>query len=319
MVKCFFMTAVGVLIFISGSILAEVDSGEQAIKETILELHTSQGPRKKYIVWHECRKRLRKEKAIQRAGEYARAIKSSADLVYERTGKRVNIDHMVAILYRESSYDECVIGRQETRKLSKKLGREPNKPELIKYVRLWRKNFGEAKKVCEKRGQREGVDCVDGVMRKKYPEYLGIRGWDIGVAQYRWPGVSVRRRMVRLPSGRVIKKVGLDDMFDYEVSVQMLAEDMVLYKNVCKHGNGYHRKSKGHEHWLHSRWKHKVRKLTADEAYFAHHHTGTTSWSERYWRAVTRHLTDIKRNRADRFLARATLGSRIRNFLGKQG
>lgn len=291
--RCLFLILFIILFFVSGSLLANVSVGEEEIQKAILDLHTKQGPAKKNIIWGECGKRLRREKATQRSEEYAKAIVASLGLVQVKTNEQINPDYLVAILYRESSFNECVIGRHETNKLKKSLGREPDKEELLNHVRAWTDAYNPIVKQCKKRGESLDIGCVDKLITKEYPEYRGIYGWDLGAAQYRWPGWSFRRRSVVLPSGRVIEKIRLKEIFDYKVSVHMLAEDLAKYKKECSN----------HAHWLYSKWGRKVRKLDTEEAYFAHHHTGTGVWSERYWKAVNRHLKVIRKGREENLLA----------------
>lgn len=287
------------LIFLTGFLLAgtslsaDVRISEAEVQKAVLDLHTRQGPAKENIIWGECGKRLRGKKAVQRAEEYAKAIMASVEMVGAETGEYINPDYMVAILYRESSCNECVIGRQETRRLTESLGRAPNKGEILNHVRSWTRVYKSVVKKCKEPGKSLDFGCLDRQIVKKYPEYKGIYGWDLGGAQYRWPGRSFRRRSIVLPSGRAIAKIGLEEIFDYEVSIHMLAEDMARYRKECRH----------HSHWIHSRWGKKLRKLDPEEAYFAHHHTGTGVWKERYWKNVNRHLKVIREAREEDVVA----------------
>ena len=282
-----------ILLVLVSSLSADVRVREEETQKAILDLHTRQGPAKENIIWSECGKRLRGEKALERAGQYAQAIMKSVDLVQAQTGEYINPDYMVAILYRESSCNECVIGRQETKKLTESLGREPDKQEILTHVRARTDAYNSIVKKCKERGKSLDIGCLDKWITKKHPEYKGIYGWDLGAPQYRWPGHAFRRRSIVLPSGRTLEKIGLKDIFDYEVSIHMLAEDMARYKQECR----------THSHWLYSKWGKKLRQLDTEEAYFAHHHTGTGVWSERYWKAVNKHLRVIRESRHGDLLA----------------
>jgi hypothetical protein len=252
-----------------------IDSVVEVVKSSILALHTAHGPAKSYIVWHECGKRLNSEKANLRAEKYAATILASIEDVERRTGEVIDPNHVVAILFRESSNNECVIGHKETKRLGKQLGRKPGKREIVKHVRNWLDIYSAAKKKC---GFDKG--CLGRYIYKNGPDYLGIKGWDLGIAQYRWPGSMLRRRSMTLPGGRVITRVALEDLFDHEVSIQLLVEDLAYYKQVCSK----------HTHWSFSKWGHRVRKLDTEEAYYVHHHSGEGKWSEKYWKAINRHL-----------------------------
>lgn len=282
---------------------------EDEIQQSILRLHTKsfktrKGEIRENIVWGECQKQLRGDEAFRRSKEYARAIVGALQRVHDKTGERIDPDHMIAILYRESSYNECVIGRKETKRLKERLGRSPTKSEFIMHVKKWTKVYINARKNCKRSGRfRElpsgkSVDarCTDNIVGKTHPEYKGIYGWDLGAAQYRWPGPSFRRRArsLVLPSGRVLNKVGLKDIFNYEVSINMLADDMAKYKGMCK---------TLHKHKWVSKWG-KYQRVKSEEAYFAHHHTGPAYWSARYWKAVRRHLAEIKKGKQKSLLAK---------------
>jgi len=285
-----------VFVLVAGTLSADdTDQRQLDAQQSVLWLHTQEGPAREYIIWGECGKRLRGDKAMVRSAEYAQAIVASVDAVEQKTGEQIDLDYMVSVLYRESSHDECVIGRQETTKLTEELGHAPDKNEIIEHVKTWTTVYYDAKKQCKERGLNGDIKCIGNIVGKTHPHYRGIHGWDLGAAQYRWPGYNFRRRNVVLPSGRRGEKVGLKEIFDYEVAIQMLAEDMASHRKRCR--------EEGHEHWLTSRWGRRLRKLDTEEAYFAHHHTGGGAWSEKYWKAVNKHLKVIRDKRAEMLVA----------------
>lgn len=248
------------------------------VERAIMALHTSKNGRA--LIWQECGKRLNKKAQELRAAEYREAIMASVDDVEARKGFRPDPRIMVAILFRESSNDECVIGKQETDKLAEQLGRQPVKSELLDHVKKWGAAKGEASRWCRKDGKLG--DCVSKYIGEHYPHYRGIRGWDIGAPQYRWPSASLRNRTVMLSDGSVVE-AKLPNLFRYDVGIQLLAEDLAEHHRICQ----------GHTHWLKSKWGKRLRKLSTSEAYYVHHHTGSYRWSEKYWKRIRRHLRVI--------------------------
>lgn len=253
----------------------EVFDGDDVLS-AIMELHKSKSG--KHFIWNECGKRLSRKDQECRAGEYRDAIMASISDVESKTGFRPDPRIMTAILFRESSNNECVIGRQETSRLSFQLGKVPDKEEMIAHVKRWSLANSMARKHCKGKGR----NCFAMYIYKQHPEYAGIRGWDIGAAQYRWPSARLRHREVMVPSGKLVKTT-LENLFDYEVSIQLLAEELAAHRKVCE----------GHTHWLKSKWGKKVRELSPDEAYYVHHHTGSAGWSLDYWKQINRHLKVI--------------------------
>ncbi len=258
-----------------------VELTEDDVHDAIIELHRSENG--KYIIWRECGKRV--GNPDERAREYAVAIMDSISKVENDTGFRVDPRIVMAILFRESSYDECVIGHRETKKLIEKLGRAPNKSDLLEHVTKWRDAQKETRTKCLHRSKSSPYydECFRDHIHKKYPHYQGIKGWDIGAAQFRWPTMLLYRRTTVLPSGREVKKTTLKELMDYEVSIQYLVEDLQSHYEVCK----------GHTHWLRDRRGKKIRKLSTLESYWVHHHTGGHAWGSKYWRRVQRHLKVI--------------------------
>lgn len=270
-------------------LLADVKDREIEIQQAILALHTSQGPSKKNIIWNECGKFLRGEKAMERAGEYARAILGSIDLVKEKTGEEINPDYVAAVLYRESSCDECAIGKQEVKRLTKNLGYLPTKVEIIEYIRKWTGVYINAQKNCKIGGKSFDMKCIDWNVMNTGPQWQGIYGWDLGVAQYRWPGPSYGRQVLELPGGEIIEKVGLEEIFDLKVSIQMLVNDLARYRKDCRN----------HIHWRYTKTGQKIEQLDSESVYFVHHHS-VGLWSERYWKAVKKHLNVIRKDREEK-------------------
>jgi hypothetical protein len=258
---------------------------EEDVYNATLELHKSDDG--KYLMWHECGEKLDSETREKRASEYAKAIMKSVEAVEARTGEWIDPRHVKAILYRESSDNECAVGKQEVEWLSQKLGKVPRKKKLIGYIQRWVRAKKESRNWCRVNKSKSifRVDCAERYMRKHYPEYRSaIKGWDIGAAQFRYSS-RIRNRTVELPSGRIIDKVGLEDLFNYEVSIQMLVEDLAVHKSICKN----------HQHVIRNKRGFIIKKLSTEEAYFAHHHTGSYQWSEKYWKRVSRHLNVINK------------------------
>jgi hypothetical protein len=264
------------------------------ISGDVLGLHTKQGPGKEYVIWKECGKRLGKKNAKKRADEYAEMISGSIDDVYRKTGEFVNPDYVVAILYRESSHDECIVGRKEMSHVSGKgMKRSWGKADYVKQLREWSTVFSRANKACKKKGRSVDLGCLDRQMAKTHPHFTGVYAWDLGAAQFRWPGAQTRKRSVTLPGGRPIERVSVTDLLDAEVSIHMLVEDLALYRRSCKR----------HKHKVRTKKFKKGRDLTPEEAYFVHHHTGMNAWSDDYWKRVNKHLVDIRDNRDSLLLA----------------
>jgi len=258
---------------------------EQEIYQATLELHKSKNGR--YFMWHECGKRLNNGAREKRAAEYARAIMESVNAVEERRGEWIDPRHVKALLYRESSDNECAIGKQEIRWLAEQLGETPKKKDLVNHVKRWVGAKKEARNWCRRRPMVSG--CIYEYMKKHYPEYRFIlKGWDIGAAQFRYPSANINKRSVTLPSGETIDKVTLSDLFDYRVNIQLLVEDLTVHKHICK----------GHKHVVRNRRGVIVRRLTTEEAYYVHHHTGSHRWSDKYWKRVKRHLNVINKVKA---------------------
>ena len=86
----------------------------------IMDLHHIEG---KNFVWWECGERLSFAEGEKRAREYSDAIQVSQDYVYKKLGVRVPYLDVAAVIFQESSMNECVIGKRETRRLTEKLGR----------------------------------------------------------------------------------------------------------------------------------------------------------------------------------------------------
>ena len=281
-------------VFCSGSIFW-VDSSLDGVSEAIiagkiLKLHEIQGPKKKNMVWGECGELLRGEGAEKRAFEYADAILSSIRTVYRKTGEMIDYRHVLAILYRESSNDECVVGHQETKRLARNLGRLPKGKDLFRHINSWSTARRRAFSWCRHRiGNEEPVvgeigRCAKAYLNREYPQYRDIRGWDIGAAQYRWPRPGFKKRHVLMPKGRLVRGIGLSELLEYDVAVQILVEDLARHKSVCRRMS--------HRHYAVGGGM-RVRRLSVEESYYAHHHTGIGKWSHRYWVAVGRHLKVI--------------------------
>jgi len=305
------------------------DGQKELLSAQIVKLHERKGPVKMNVVWYECGKKIGRDDAIVRANEYSSVIMSSVQDVYEKTGEWIDPRHPAAILYRESSFDECIIGRRETNRLAERIGRQPNKKERVKHIRLWMKARADAKKWCkEKKPSWECLDgckiggrekptcrrlckvtemystCVRGRMDIEHPEYRGIHGWDLGAAQFRWPGYGYRGRNIQVEDGKSVDDVSVDDLFDYRVAVRMLVENLAGFKVACR----------GHEHYSTNRKNGRRGALIpSEDAYYAHHHTGPAGWSEKYWRAVNRHLSVIDKVPQNQTVARAFLP----NVLGR--
>jgi len=263
-------------------LMGGVGGDTNSVSDSIIGLHIQTGPGKEYTVWHECGKRLNSLEAESRALQYSEYIKDSITDVYERWNEEINPDHVVAILYRESSDDECAIGRKELDRLRDQSGYSISRKNIIGDLKKWRSANMMAHKVCSNRDKSVDLGCLDREMAKRNPGYKGIYAWDIGAGQFRWPGSRTRNRSVKMPDGRLVKNVGIDDLLEADVSIQMLVEDLALYKRACR----------SHTHWL-TRKGRKVRILETEEAYFVHHHTGEVAWSSDYWRRVNRHIENI--------------------------
>lgn len=248
------------------------------VQEAILALHTSRNGR--FLIWNECGKRLRDKEKAKRAAEYTEAIMASIKDVHYRTDFRVDPRIPVAIIFRESSNNECVIGKLETDRLANQLGKVPDKRELYQHVKKWATARSEAKEWCKENGK--GDECVEKYIGRHHSHYAGIRGWDIGAAQYRWPSSRLKKKQIVLPSGKVAK-TNLGGLFDYKVSIQLLIEDLEQHYRVCS----------GHVHWKYNRWGKKVERLPVEEAYYVHHHMGSHRWSYKYWKRIQRHLKVI--------------------------
>lgn len=306
------------------------DGQKEMLSAQIVKLHEMEGPAKTNVIWYECGKKIGRVDASVRANEYSSAIMSSVQDVYEKTGEWVDPRYPVAILYRESSFDECIIGKRETNRLAEKLGRQPNKKERVKHIRLWMKARAEAKKWCKEKkpswrcvggcldGGRNKLACrrlckvtemysacVRGRMDMQHPEYRGIHGWDLGAAQFRWPGYGYRGRNIQVDAGKSIEDVSVDDLFDYRVAIKMLVENLSGFRVACG----------SHKHYSTNRRSGRRGALIpTEDAYFAHHHTGPAGWSEKYWRAVNRHLSVINKWSQSPVVARVSLPVALRQI-----
>jgi hypothetical protein len=259
------------------------------VVEAIMALHTGD-----HFVWWECGKGLTKAQGEKRAQEYAEEIQWGVSEICRTTGEWVNPDHVAAVLYRESSNNECVIGRQETNKLKDQLGRAPRRSDFIGHVRRWSQARDEAYAWCKKNDKKSG--CVDEYLWKHYPEYRNINGWDIGAAQYRWPGWGLRERSVTLRNGETISPITIQSLLDYRVGTRLLIEDMASHKVSCRR----------HKHYQVSRWGRRMGVIPTEDAYYVHHHTGAHRWSHKYWKRVRKHLAVIGKVKESSFVARLT-------------
>jgi hypothetical protein len=275
--------------FLISSADSSVDT--DGVSDAILGLHTQQGPGKSYIVWSECGRNLRGKKAQDRAEEYAGYIASSILDVRRRYTEDINPDHVVAILYRESSNNECAIGRKEIGEIFGRSGEKATKVAIERKLREWSSANKYAYRACRKRGKSVDLDCLDRNMSKINSNFRGIYGWDLGASQFRWPGSQTRSRKVVMPDGESVG-VSLKTLMHAEVSIQMLVEDLALYKKKCR----------SHRHYIRKRGRRVL--LDTEDAYFVHHHTGERAWSERYWKRVNKHLVSIDSNRSKKLLAK---------------
>ncbi|MBD3263409.1 hypothetical protein GF374_03450 [Candidatus Woesearchaeota archaeon] len=266
------------------------------VYDGIMSLHRIEG---RNFFWRECGERLSEEEGQKRALEYADAIKASQECVHQRTGIMVPTKDIVSVLFQESSMDECVIGRRETEYLAQKLGRRPQRHELLAHVQRWVRARNRSYRHCR---ASTNVKCRDNFMAENYPNYADIRRWDIGAAQFRWPSTNIKDRKVIMPSGKVYEGVTLSDLFDYRVSVQMLVEDLSGHWKVCsaEHKHYYRRESR------------KIRRIRPEEAYLVHHHAGIHGFSQRNWLNLRRHMR-ILRKHAIQPVARM-FGFGFRNF-----
>ena len=251
------------------------------------------------FVWWECGESLTREEGRKRAFEYADAIKASQEYVHTRTGVTVPTHDIVAVLFQESSMDECVIGRRESHYLAEKLGRRPRRAELVAHVQKWIRAKNRAYRAC--RGSTR-ADCMQSFMQEHYPKYADIRGWDLGVAQYRWPSSRLKSRKLVMPSGKVYEGITLSDLFDHEVSIQLLVEDLARFWGIC---------SQEHKHYYHREGR-RMRRIRPEEAYLVHHHAGIHQFSQRNWLNLRRHLRTLRRH-AIQPVARIMQGPMNRN------
>lgn len=252
-----------------------------SIRDTVLALHRS--PNGRFMIWNECGKVVRGDDVIPRADRYSELIDRSIQDVKAKTGFEVPYRDVVAVLFRESSHNECCVGKQEVNRLAKVLGHVPEKEDLISNVRGWYKAQEASTKWCQKNGWIS--TCKADYIAKNYPQYANItRGWDLGAAQYRFPNAYLHQRIVTVPiTGKVIEDIGVSDLMQLDVAIQLLVEDLARYHGICK----------GHEHWLLSKWGRKMRVLSVDEAYYVHHHMGQSGWSWTYWEQMQRHFRVI--------------------------
>jgi len=272
-----FFLCICLLLFVAGSTLGDESiEREEELYQDMLNLHRSDSGR--YLIWHECGKRVKDQEG--RADQYTKAILASIDDVGRKTGVYVDPKIVRAILFRESSDNECSIGKQEINWLSENLGHAPDKDDVIKHVKKWKGAYSEAKKYCRGKGT-DTTECRRDHVRKNNSHYLGIKGWDIGAAQYRWPTRALSNRSVITPFGKVVTKIELEHLMDYEVIIHMLVEDLAKNYTFCK---------ENHKHAIHSKWGFHVRYLEPEEGYWAHHHVGRHRWSEKYYNHIQRHL-----------------------------
>jgi hypothetical protein len=272
-IKWFFLI-VFLCLFLSSSFSKDVDV------EDFLFLHTN--PDGKPMGWFECGKRIRDRE--KRAREYSDALFSSIEDVKEKTGFEVDYDIARAILFRESTDDQCAIGKQETRYLSKSLGYRPKRRDLLKHVGGWLDTYRAARSYCRGMSSDEYRSCRMSKVKEINPHYAGIRGWDIGVAQYRWPSAITVKRSVNVPGESKVHDVNLDNLMKYKISIQMLISDLASHYEECKR----------HKHWTTKKNGFRIRLVPTEIAYYVHHHTGIHSWSQGYWRRVQRHLKKMK-------------------------
>jgi len=294
-----FVLMVVLLIFVSGGVRAECVASVDRVTlaKKIVALHVLKSSKHPVVFWHECGKRLSRKPVYTRAFQYSDAILASTKLVCEKTEVNINPEYAAAILFRETANDECSIGNQEkVRILLNTSKQKMNRRSLLKYVedffsarkktRRWclHNNKSLMRKFFKNKNKFELLSCNNAYLKVHYPEYFNIRGFDVGVAQYRVLNSFVSRRVI-LPDSTVFEKIYVKDLFDYRVSVQMLVEDLAFFKTSCK----------SHRHKdTHKKYGRNPPQIDFEDAYFVHHHSGGGNWSFKYWNAINRHLSVMR-------------------------
>lgn len=198
--------------------------------------------------WRECNRNIRGAEAATRAREYA-------GYLVEEYEADPDFDPWIAaaIMAQESSFNRCAVSRGAWRAIRDnfptEFGRQVTESDLRRILRYSR-------------------------LRSR----LGVRRFDAGLAQFRWPGTMARR-------------AGLTDaaqLINAQHNIHLLAESMKTYRRVCSRVNrftGMHttrpRSSDGRVRVL--RYN-----VACSEGYWVHHNTGGSWFNYRYYHNVKR-------------------------------
>jgi len=289
-----FVLMVVLLIFVSGGVKAEcVASIDRVVlAKKIVALHVLKSSKYPVVFWYECSKRLSRKSVYIRAFQYSNAILASAKKVCVKTGVNIDPEYVAAILFRETANNECSVGNQEKARILLNTSKQKmNRRSLLKYVEDFFSARKKARRWClqnkkslKNKNKFDLLSCNNAYLKVHYPEYLNVKGFDVGVAQYRVLHSTVLRRVV-LPDDTVFEKVYVKNLFDYRVSIQMLVEDLASFKISCKR----------HRHKdTHKKYGRNSPVLDSDDVYFVHHHSGSVNWSFKYWNAINRHLSVMR-------------------------
>jgi len=164
---------------------------EQSLASAIFRFKT--GPNG-VMRWHECGSSLRGEAARERAEEYA-------GYLWQEKSLDPSFDPWIAaaIMAQESSFNRCALSGDAMHTLRQHLAeeanREPNERDISRLLRS-----------------------------ASYRRQVDVGRFDVGLAQFRWPGTAARRAGLTRP----------ESLLTASVSVHLLAVSLRSYRRACQ-------------------------------------------------------------------------------------
>lgn len=199
------------------------------------------------IGWRECNRRLSRREAALRAHEIGMFLMEE-----KQTDPEFDPWIAAAIIGQESSYNRCAISRGAWQVFNSSFEERLERPVRESDIRHLLRN-------------------------RSFRQRLGLRNFDAGLAQFRWPGTIARR-------------VGMTDpgeLIDTRQSIRMLAESFRVYRGICETTPSF-----SGNHTYNSSRRGTIRvvryNIPCSDGYWVAHNTGGSWFNYRYYRNVKR-------------------------------
>ena len=203
--------------------------------------------------WRECNTYIRRELAAERAHEYASYL-----MEQYTTDQEFDPWIAAAIMAQESSFNRCAISRGAWRHIRTQFPTEFGRP------------------ITESDLQR--------ILRsRRLRDRLGVRRFDAGLAQFRWPGTTARQAGMTDPAA----------LLNARQNIRLLAISLRFYRRTCDatpRFTGYYRSSPRASTGRVRVIRYNV---PCSSGYWVRHNTGGSWFNYRYYRNVNRWFTRL--------------------------